>query len=239
MKLRYSACLIPAYNEEKNIEEVVRRTKKTRLFDKIVVIDDGSKDRTAEIAKLCGAIVIRHKKNRGKGEALKTGFNYVLKKNIKYIVLIDADLQYDPSESKKILKPLSEGADFVMGCRSWKTVPLRHRMGNFVWRGFFNLFFGTSFKDTNCGFIAMTKECVKKIKIHGGYIIENSMLADCVKNNLRVVQVPVRVNYKNVSRIPRGFKMVSGVLFFIVKEGMKYNLKRCFNGNLGRKMERR
>ncbi len=160
-----SVALIPAFNEEDTIEEVISRSKKIGL--KSIVIDDGSTDRTNELAKKTGVIVIRHTINIGKGEALKTGFNYVLKNmpEVKYIVVIDADMQYLPEEAGRILKPLKDGkADFVMGYRDWKIVPYFNALGNSIWRGLFNLFFKTNFKDTNCGFIGLNKNAVKKIK---------------------------------------------------------------------------
>lgn len=217
--------VIPAYNEEKNIGEVVKRARKIGF--KVLVIDDGSKDKTYEIAKRSGAIVIRHEKNKGKGEALKTAFNFLRKnRKIKRVVVIDADLQYLPEEAPKLLKPIKEDkADLVMGFRNWREVPFRHRLGNFVWRKFFNILFGTKFKDTNCGFMAFGRRAIEKIKnVHGGYIIENSILIDALKNKLKIEQVPVKVFYNKKSGIKRGIRVVLGVLIFIIKEGLKYRL---------------
>jgi glycosyltransferase involved in cell wall biosynthesis len=220
------SALVPAYNEEKNIYELIRRLKKMKF--NVVVVDDGSKDRTYELAKKAGAIVIRHKKNKGKGEALRTAFRYAKRKKIKNIVIIDADLQYLPEEARKLLKPIKNGeADLVMGFRCWKEVPFRHRIGNFIWRKTFNFLFGVDLKDTNCGFMAFGERAIKKIKnIHGGYIIENSILADAIKNNLRIKQIPVKVFYHKVSKIPRGIRVVLGVLIFIILEGIKYKLSK-------------
>jgi glycosyltransferase involved in cell wall biosynthesis len=225
-KKKYAA-LIPAYNEEKNIREVIVHLKSHPHID-IIVVDDGSIDKTAEIARKMGVTVLKHKINKGKGEALKTGLNYILKNhNADYVVLVDADMQYNPREATKLLKLLEKDkADFVMGYRDWKKVPFRHRLGNLVWRFFFNLFFGTKLKDTNCGFMALNRNAVEKIKkhIHGGYIIENSMLASAIKNRLRIRQVKVSVFYKEKSRIERGIRIVFGVLIFIISEGLKYRL---------------
>jgi len=215
--------LVPAYNEEKTIGEVVKRLKKVGL--KVLVVDDGSKDRTYEKAKGAGAFVLRHAKNKGKGEAIKTGVNYLKRKaGVDNIVLIDADLQYLPEEAPRLLKPLREGkADMVMGKRDFSQVPFRHRLGNFVWRTAFNLLFGTNFPDTNCGYMAFSRKALKKIeKIHGGYIIENSFLEQALRKHLRVVHVPVTVVYRKISGIKRGIRMVLGVLVFIVSSGLRY-----------------
>ena len=140
------------------------------------------------------------------------------------VIVVDSDMQYFPEDGTALLKPLENGeADFVMGKRNWKSVPLRHRIGNFVWKTTFNVLFGTRLEDTNCGFVAMTHNAMEKIKnIYGGYIIENSMLSNAIKNNLRVKQVLVRVRYKHISHIPRGIQMVLGVLIFILREGISY-----------------
>jgi len=223
-----SVALIPAFNEEETIKQVISRLKKTGL--KSIVIDDGSTDKTSELAKKSGAIVIKHTINMGKGEALKTGFNYVLKNmlEVKHVVIIDADMQYLPEEAVKILKPLQDRkADFVMGCRNWETVPLRHNFGNFVWRSVFNLFFETKLKDTNCGYLGLSIKALKKIRrIHGGYIIENMMLVEALKHKLSIKQVPVSVTYKIKRNIFSGLRMGLGVLVFIIIEGIKHRLSK-------------
>jgi len=219
--------LIPAYNEEKNIGKVISRLKKFRRF-KLIVVDDGSGDRTFYIANRLGAEVIRHEKRKGKGDAIKTGFNHIIKNypQTKHIILIDADMQYLPEEVEKLLIPLQRNeADFVTGYRDWKKIPFRHRLGNFVWRTTFNLFFGKDFKDTSCGYVAMNRKAMRKIKnVYGGYILESSMFTNALKGRLRIKQVPVTVLYKKKRQIPSGIRIVLGVWFFIIKEGFKYRL---------------
>lgn len=222
------AALIPAFNEEENIYEVVTRAKKIGL--KPIVIDDCSIDKTYEQARKAGAIVLKHEKNKGKGEALKTGFEFLMKMNgVENVVLIDADMQYLPESSKNLLNILKEkNAHIVFGARNFKKIPLRHRLGNFVWRNSFNLLFGTNFSDTNCGLMALTKDAIKKIKdgLQGGYIVENSILVQALKNNLKIEQAQVEVSYKKISGFLRGIRIVLGVLIFILKEGFKYRLER-------------
>lgn len=220
--------LIPAYNEEKTIKKIISEIKKIGLTP--LVVDDGSTDRTSEIVKNMNVSVIGHKKNRGKGVALNTGFKHVLKifSDVKFVVIVDADMQYSPKESIKLLKPLESGeADLVMGFREWKAVPYANRIGNFGWRVLFNLFFGTNLRDTNCGFIALTKKAIKKIgKVRGGYIIENSMLIHALKKKLRVKQVFVNVKYRRRRHVPKFARMFFGVLTFILIEGFKYRLSK-------------
>jgi len=218
--------IVPAYNEEKNIYKVATRLRE--LGFRVIVVDDGSKDRTYELAKKAGAIVLRHKVNKGKGEALRTALEYAKKRKIKSLAIIDADLQYLPEEAKRVLEPIKRGeADFVMGYRNWKEVPFRHKLGNFVWRTFFNILYGTRFKDTNCGCMAFGEKAIAEIEnIHGGYIIENSILNDAIRKGLKIKQIPVKVFYHKKSGIRRGVRVVLGVLFFILKEGIKYRLNK-------------
>jgi glycosyltransferase involved in cell wall biosynthesis len=223
--------LIPAYNEEKNILEVIKRVKKLKKFDKIIVVDDGSTDRTSEIARKAGSIVLRHRRNKGKGEAIKTGFNYIKDlKKWKNVVIIDADLQYKPEESLKLLEKLKR-VDFVIGYRNFSKIPLRHRLGNLIWRTTFNFLFRTNLKDTNCGLIGLSKKIIDKIETSGGYIVENCILASVIEKKIKFAQVPVSVTYREKSGILRGVRVVLGVLYFIILRGLIYNFKKYLISN--------
>jgi glycosyltransferase involved in cell wall biosynthesis len=114
--------VIPAYNEEKTIREVIRRmpdliSRGIQLTP--LVVDDGSQDHTAEYALACGAVVISHTTNQGVGKSFHDGLQYALDKNVDVLVNIDADLQYDPSDIVKLIQPILEGkADFqIMNLR--------------------------------------------------------------------------------------------------------------------------
>ncbi|MBI2085081.1 MAG: glycosyltransferase family 2 protein [Candidatus Aenigmarchaeota archaeon] len=223
--------LLPAYNEEKNIAAVIKEAKRSLPSAQIIVVNDGSSDRTSEIARKLNVLVVDHTKNMGKGEALRTGLDIFNRdfRSVKYIVVADADRQYSIREANRLLKPLIGGeADFVMGKRDFSTVPARHRLGNWVWRNAFNLWFKTNYPDTNCGFIAMTKEAANAVMktLGGGYIIETTLLTQAIKRGFRVSHVGVSVTYTNTSGVLRGVLMVAGVLVFIFKNGMKYSRKR-------------
>ena len=217
--------MIPAYNEERSIGKVILQVKKERILP--IVVDDGSTDRTYEIARKSGAVVIRHKVNKGKGEALKTGFKHIIKncRDVKYVVVIDADMQYDPRDAPKLVKALKEGYDYVTGYRNWKRdVPFRHRFANLIWRVTFNLLFGTNMKDTNCGYIGLNRRTMKMMskRSYGGYIIENVMLAHVVEKGLKVKQVPVKVSYPHRRDVVKGSRFFLGCLIFIVEEGLRF-----------------
>ncbi|MBS3052152.1 MAG: glycosyltransferase family 2 protein [Candidatus Aenigmarchaeota archaeon] len=218
--------LIPAYNEEATIRDIIIRLKKIDYLVPLV-IDDYSSDKTVEISKKEGSIVIKHKKNKGKGEALITGFNFILKKlkKAEYVAILDADLQYMPEDIPKLIKPLkNKNADYVTGYRNWMKIPFRHTLGNFIWRTCFNLLFGTNFKDTNCGFIAMNRNSMKILIKggYGGYIIENVMLVEALNNNLKIKQIPVDVYYYEKRDIITGSRYVLGNLIFIIESGIRH-----------------
>jgi len=224
--MKKAFAIIPAYNEEKNVREVVLRLKKIPGIEPVVV-DDGSTDSTAEVAKKLGVVVIRHEKNRGKGEAIRTGLGYALGEgDADYVVTIDADMQYPPEEVAKLLKKLEDGkVDFVSGFRNPKEIPYANRFGNFVWKIFFNFLFKANFKDTNCGLTAFnmkTAEILRKTTF-GGYVVDNAIRMEVAKSNLKVAQVYVKVAYGK-RRISKFAKMAFGNFFFILKEGFKYRM---------------
>jgi len=225
--------LIPAYNEEGTIGTVVKKIIKQKIFP--LVVDDGSTDKTVEIALKVGAHVIRNKMNEGKGEAIKGGLKYIRNNfdDYKCVVLVDADMQYKPEEAKKLIEPILEGKfKVVKGSREFKKIPFRHRIGNYVWRGLYNSFSeGIVINDPCCGFIALSKEVVEKIdpnKIGSGYTADTSLLFQVTKNGYNsakyIKQVEVSVKYKFISPVGRGVQMVAKVSWFILISGIKRKL---------------
>jgi len=125
--------LIPAYNEEEYVETVVREAKK--YVDLVIVVDDGSRDKTAEETAKAGAVVIRHPTNMGYGAAVRTLLYTFLSSGAKYAVQLDADGQHDPSDIPKFLQTLREGADMAVGNRFAKSrVPLYRKVGIYIIR---------------------------------------------------------------------------------------------------------
>src|SRR3972149_3199680 len=96
--------LLPAYNEEENIQTVIDETMAHLPGSEIVVVDDGSADNTFELAMSKGVTVLKHEKNRGKGEALRTGFKYFLNQSVDFVIVSDTDSQYKLEEAPKILE---------------------------------------------------------------------------------------------------------------------------------------
>lgn len=153
--------IIPAYNESKTIENIVKETKK--YVDEVLVVDDGSSDLTGKLAKKAGANVLKHKKNFGLGRSLRDGFSYAIKKDFDIIITLDADGQHSPKDIPKFIDSINEGFDFVLGERNLVKYPLVKKIGNIFLNFMTNLISGTTLKDTECGFRAYKKDALKKI----------------------------------------------------------------------------
>ncbi len=189
--------ILPAFNEEVAIGSVVVRTK--LYVDRVIVVDDGSTDRTAEVAALAGAEVLRHPQNRGKGAALKTGFGALNGTGV--IVTIDTDGQHNPEDIPKLVEPIIRGeADMVNGSRylsgDGKNTPLYRRLGQKVLDSVTNLGSGLSVTDSQSGFRAFDARTKNVFRFgQNGLAIESEMLADAAEAGLRIKEVPIGVRY--------------------------------------------
>lgn len=189
---------IPAYNEEKHIANVVSEARK--YCDRVVVVDDGSRDRTAEAACEAGAEVLVHLRNMGKGQALRDLFLYAEEVGADILVTMDGDEQHDPSEIPRLLEAIRGGADIASGSRFLepgvdKSMPRYRRFGNAVLNttaisGALNL------TDTQCGFRAYRVGVLKSIlPSEMGMGADTEILAKAAELGLRIVEVPVSVRY--------------------------------------------
>jgi len=207
--------ILPAYNEEKNIEKVLKEAK--IYFKNILVVDDGSKDRTFEIAKKYTKNIIKHEINKGKAEAIKSALKKFVDK-YDIFVIVDSDGQYSVKDSLNLVNLIKNGYDIATGYRNFSKIPFRHALANRIWRSLFNLLYKTRLKDVSCGLIAFNKNFAKEIlgKIHGGYILEASILITAIRKNFKIGQVKVDVKYKKISNIRRGVRMFLGISTFII-----------------------
>ncbi len=186
--------LIPAYNEEKTIAQVVTRT--LPHVETVVVIDDGSADATSIEAARAGAVVLKHKVNFGKGAALKTGCEYALQQGAQKIVVLDADGQHDPKEIPKFIEAL-EQHDIIFSYRQVPdSMPLMMRFGN----SFINLalraMYGINIQDSQCGYRAFTVAAYQKIRWDTlDYYVETEMILRAGKKKLKHVSIPIETIY--------------------------------------------
>ena len=189
--------IIPAYNEEKTIGSVVLGTRQRVL--RVIVVDDGSQDKTAEIAKLAGAKVLVHPQNQGKGAALKTGFQAARDSDI--IVTLDSDGQHEPREISRLLEPILNGeADVVNGSRylngNGKETPAYRRVGQNVLDTATNFSGKMNVTDSQSGFRAFAGHTIPIFRFHStDYTIESEMLIEAAKAGLRIKEVEISATY--------------------------------------------
>ena len=216
MKLNKVWAVIPAYNEEGSIERVIESTRKH--LSNIVVVDDGSTDKTAASAEKAKAVVLKHIVNLGKGAALKTGCDYAFRHNAEAVVVLDADAQHDPSEIPKFAKQL-ESHDMVFGYRKYnKSMPWILKFGNMVINKLTQMFYGINLRDTQCGYRAFTGKAYRKIRWQASdYSMESEMITRAGKNRVKYVEVPIETIYGNKYKgttILDGIKIVFNLLWW-------------------------
>lgn len=218
--------VLPAYNEEVSIGSVVLRTKEHA--GRVIVIDDGSSDHTASIAKMAGAEVIRHITNKGKGKAFKTGFNAASQNGAAIIVTLDSDGQHNPAEIPKLTAPIFSGeADLVNGSRyingNGKNTPAYRRIGQTVLDKATNMNSGVKITDTQSGFRAFAVNTLPAFRFkENGFGIESEMLADAAKSDIRIKEVEIDVRYDVDCSTEHPVSHGIGVLVKILRD-MEFN----------------
>lgn len=219
--------IIPAYNEEKALADVIVKT--LDYVDEVIVVDDGSSDKTSEVAVEAGARVIKHSVNLGKGEALKSGFKAIDDDSI--IITIDGDGQHNPNEIPDLVRPIIEdGADLVNGSRYMngpeENTPAYRRVGQKVLDIATNISAGTKVTDSQSGFRAFSSKSKNVFRFKDtGFGIESEMLVDAAEAGLKIVEVPITVRYDLDGSTKDPITHGVGVLFNIAKD----KILRTFN----------
>ena len=220
--------IIPAYNEEDALPEVISKT--FQYVDKVIVVDDGSTDRTGDVALKAGAELISHGVNLGKGEALKSGFKVIADDSI--IVTIDGDGQHNPNEIPNLIKPIIEdGADLVNGSRYMngpeENTPLYRRVGQTVLDIATNISAGIKVTDSQSGFRAFSNKSRNVFRFKDtGFAIESEMLVDAAEAGLKIVEVPITVRYDLDGSTKDPITHGVGVLLNIAKDKVIRVLKK-------------
>jgi glycosyltransferase involved in cell wall biosynthesis len=191
------AALIPAFNEAASIGDVVAGVR--ALVAEVIVVDDGSRDGTAERARRSGATVLEHSANRGKGEAIRTGLAYVFSRPFTHVLLLDGDMQHLPAEAPRLLEAArATGAELVLGERVFRRedMPASRYHANRIGSRVLAWFVGAAVEDTQCGFRVARVDALREIPLRArGYEIETEMLVKLRRRGGRVARVPVTAVY--------------------------------------------
>jgi len=219
--------VLPAFNEATAIRKVILAIRKTG-FQNISVINDGSSDNTAEVAKKAGAIVVTHSINRGAGAASQTGLVYARQAGFSYAVLMDSDGQHLPEDIYKLLEKMQQtNADIVVGNRfadNENTVPKRRVFYNQIANIFTNFFCKKNYPDTQSGFRLLNRKAMKKIQLYNrGFGFCSEMLIQAERLDLQIEFTPIQVLYTNYSMskgqgLMEGYRTAKSILWsFIFK----------------------
>lgn len=193
--------VIPAFNEQATIAGTIARVRGTGLVSEIVVVDDASTDQTPAILsslKASDLVVLRHENNRGKGAALRTGFQHA---RGDVVLVQDADAEYDPADYPRLLGPLRDGkADVVFGSRfvggdAHRVLFYWHSVGNRVLTLASNAFTNLNLTDMECGFKVFRKDVLNRVNIEEErFGFEPEIVAKVARLDVRIFEVGVSYN---------------------------------------------
>jgi glycosyltransferase involved in cell wall biosynthesis len=200
-----TAAIIPAYQDEKHIGDIVRRTRER--LGHVLVIDDGSTDQTAQCAREAGAEVIVHDENRGKGEALKTGLGHWFDQEVTWVILLDSDGQHLPEEVDRFLAAASSATQptFFIGNRmnNVTAMPSVRRVVNRYMSNQISRVCRQEIPDTQCGFRMLDRQLIPEL-LGGGHRFdyETEVLIIASRKGYRIESVPITTVYTDqVSKI--------------------------------------
>jgi glycosyltransferase involved in cell wall biosynthesis len=195
-----TAAVIPAYREEKHVGDIVRRTRQE--LDHVLVVDDGSEDKTAHRAREAGAEVIVHSQNRGKGEAIKTGLRYWLDRQFAHVIIFDADGQHLPEEIHRFIAAAGSALErsLFLGNRmnNLTGMPFIRRVVNRYMSNRISRVCGQKIPDTQCGFRMLDRQLIPDL-LGGGdrFDYETEMLIIASRKGYPIQSVPITTVYSD------------------------------------------
>jgi glycosyltransferase involved in cell wall biosynthesis len=218
--------VIPAYNEEATVAQVVREA--VRVADAVVVVDDGSRDRTSALASEAGAIVVRHAVNRGLGGALGTGIAAAVKLGADAVVTMDADGQHRAADAARVFTRLGQGdVEFVIGSRMLPgeagagKMPVHRVLFNGVGNALTYLLFGVWVTDSQSGLRGLSRRAAEAIDLRtNGMEVSSEFIKELREKRWRMAEIAIPAIYTEYS-------LSKGQSFFVgVKTAAKLILRR-------------
>jgi len=211
---------MPAYNEEKYIGSVVLQAR--RYADEVVVVDDGSSDRTSKVAELAGASVIRHGENKGYGATIQSILAQARERNADILVLLDADSQHDPEEISSLTKAITEGYDLAIGSRKLRRrdIPAYRKIGQKVISYFTRILSRSKLSDTESGFRAFSRQAIAVLEPkEKGMAISAETVSEATAKGLRIAEVPISAIYtkdgSTLNPVRHGFGVLNRIMVMI------------------------
>ena len=187
--------LIPAYNAEKSIADVVQ---KARQYLPVLVVDDGSIDHTAAAVRKAGAMLLTIKKNQGKGNALRAGFQKVIADGYGFVITLDADRQHDADEIPDFIKAFhKKNADLIVGERDFSLMPPARRFSNMVGTWMFSWAVRENIPDNQSGYRLISRRLMQVLceSDEQGYEFEVEMITKCVLHHYKMRWIPIKTIY--------------------------------------------
>jgi glycosyltransferase involved in cell wall biosynthesis len=239
MKKSKVIVVMPAYNAEKTIEKTYREIPEGHV-DKVIVVDDASRDRTVEIAKKLGLKIVVHHKNKGYGGNQKTCYNEALKDGSDIVVMLHPDYQYDSKKVPEMIKPIIQGKyDVVLGSRMMGDgarkggMPIWKIFGNRVLTTLENLVLGLNLSEYHTGLRAYNRKFLQKVPFEmnsDDFVFDQETIAQAVAFGFRIGEISVPTRYfKEASSInpKRAFKYGVSTLATLLKFILhKYRIKK-------------
>jgi glycosyltransferase involved in cell wall biosynthesis len=187
---------MPAYNEAKYIGSVILQAR--RYADEVVVVDDGSTDPTASIARLAGAAVVRHEQNQGYGSTIRTLLDEAKKRDAAILVVLDADSQHNPDEIPRLVEGIKGGADIVIGSREMQKNKIAgyRRLGQKLLSRMTGVASRQRLTDTESGFRAYSRKAINTLELkETGMAVSSEIISEAASKGLQIAEVPISVAY--------------------------------------------
>lgn len=191
--------VVPGFQEERHIGEVVTGIRE--YCPTVIVVDDGSTDRTADVAEAAGAVILKHEVNKGKGAALETGYEYALESGFEVVIAMDADGQHDPADLPGFLEVYRKtGAPVVLGNRMHdpQAMPFVRRMTNRFMSWLLSREMGVRVPDTQNGFRLFHRDVIPYLVTESErFAADSEVLLNLAKHGVRIESAPIKVIYRD------------------------------------------